>query len=236
MARTKSKFELSAAIAARSALITTATVLVLVGLRATLNTAFGLHRQVDWALAFGLAAIVGLGSFLLIFFRTYRTLSASDPVDEILSREESSPDKHTTPLSGFVAMEYYDLILNRTFVVFIAPDGLYGWKAQGPVAAGQPMYFVPYSEMLKDSDLMNNRRAIKKLSDLAGGFFIPRSEILSADVVAGKKWGMGSIPQSGRVKIRTVSGKCREFILLGKVEAASIQQNILGFPTSQITT
>jgi hypothetical protein len=236
MARTKSKFELSAAIAARSALITTATVLVLVGLRAILNTAFGLRRQVDWGLALGPAAIVGLGSFLLIFFRTHRTLSASDPVDKILSHEPPTPDKHTTPLSGFVAMEYYDLILNRTYVVFIAPEGLYGWKAQGPVAAGQPKYFVPYSEMLKDSDLMNNRRAVKRLSDLAGGFFIPRSDILSADVIGGKKWGMGSIPQSGRVKIRTVSGKSRELILLGQVDAVSIQQSILGFPASPTGT
>jgi hypothetical protein len=132
-------------------------------------------------------------------------------------------------------MEYYDLILNRTYVVFVAPEGLYGWKAEGAVTAGQPMYFAPYSEMLKDSDLMNNRRAIKKLSDLAGGFFIPRSDILSADVINRKKWGMGAIPQSGRVKIRTVSGKSREFILLGQADAAAIQQSILGFPASQIT-
>ena len=31
-------------------------------------------------------------------------------------------------------MEYYRLILNRTFVVFITPEGLYGWKAEGPAS------------------------------------------------------------------------------------------------------
>ena len=77
MSQTNSKIRLSAAIAARSALITTVTVLVLVGLRAVLNMAFGQNQHVDWRLALGLAGIFGLGTFLFLFLRACITRQRS---------------------------------------------------------------------------------------------------------------------------------------------------------------
>jgi Na+/melibiose symporter-like transporter len=97
MSQTTSNVRLSAAIAARAALITTVTVLVLVGLRAALNVAFGQNRHVDWRFALWLAGIFGLVTFLFRFLRTYLALRASDPVDEILSDETVAPDKHAGP-------------------------------------------------------------------------------------------------------------------------------------------
>ncbi len=44
--------------------------------------------------------------------------------------------------------------------------------------------------MLSDPDLMHSREAVQKLADLNGGFVIPRSEILTAEIIYGKKWGM----------------------------------------------
>ncbi len=38
-------------------------------------------------------------------------------------------------MRGFLAMEYHHLILNRSFVLFIDPQGLYGCKFSGPVSA-----------------------------------------------------------------------------------------------------
>ena len=90
-------------------------------------------------------------------------------------------------------MEYYGLILNRTFVVFIAPEGLCGWKAEGPVGSANPAYFEPYADMPKDPELMQNREAVRKLSRLRGGFFIPRSDIVAADMVCSRS-GNGSHP------------------------------------------
>jgi hypothetical protein len=131
-------------------------------------------------------------------------------------------------LSGFVALECYGLILDRTFVVFIAPEGLYGWKAEGGLSTTRGMYFAPYANMLKDDELMRNHEAVRRLSRLQGGFFIPRADITSADVINKQKWGMGLVPHSGRIRIRIASGGSREFILLGSVDAKSIQQRILG--------
>lgn len=130
-------------------------------------------------------------------------------------------------MGGFVAMEYYALILNRTFVVFIAPDGLYGWKAQGPVAADSPSYFNPYARMLEDLDLMQDLNAVRELANLRGGFVIPRSEIASVEAIHRKKWGLGKIPHSGRAVIHFVHGGRREFILLGNVNVGGTREAIL---------
>lgn len=118
------------------------------------------------------------------------------------------------------------LILNRTFIVFIAPQGLYGWKVEGAVTESQPMYFKRHAEKLEDPVLMRDLDAVRKLSDLKGGFFIPRSDIVSVNVIHGRKWGMSAIPHSGRIKILLVSGVTRELILLGSVSPESIQQRI----------
>src|SRR5277367_2320703 len=93
-----------------------------------------------------------------------------------------------TELSGFIAMEYFALILNRTFVIFIGPDSLYGWKAVGPIPAGVPLYFQKYAEILDDPRLMHDITAVRKLAELKGGFIIPRSEIRAVEVVPEKKW------------------------------------------------
>jgi len=137
-------------------------------------------------------------------------------------------DAQNSQLSGFVAMEYYALMLNRTFVVFVSPDGLYGWKAAGVVPAGVGDYFKHYSEMLKDPKVMHDIAAVRNLASLKGGFFIPRSEIRSAEFIAKPKLGMGGIPHSGRVLVSLTSGKSREFILLGKADGEHIRRLILG--------
>ena len=124
-------------------------------------------------------------------------------------------------------MEYYGLILNRTLVAFISPEALYGWKAEKIVTNSDSKYFQPYVEMLNDPALMHNREEVHKLAGLRGGFVIPRSQILGAELIPEKKWGMGGIPHTGRIRLRLASGTTREFILLGSVDAQRIQQQIL---------
>jgi hypothetical protein len=218
----------SARLAARSGLIFTAVTLLLAVVRIVLNGVFDGQWHTNWLELFKIIGTIAAVLTAVIFLYTYIKLRASVPAEEILMQKPSFIDERVPPLSGFVAMEYYALILNRTFVVFISPEGLYGWKAEGVVTASRTMYFQLYAEMLKDPALMRNREAVRRLSNLKGGFFIPRSDIVSVDVIHRHKWGMGGIPHSGRIKIRLSSGKAREFILLGSVSLESIQQRISG--------
>ncbi len=202
--------------------------LLLAILRIVLNGVFDRQWHTDWFELFKIVGALSVVWSAVIFLYTYVKLRASAPAEDILTQEPSFIDERVPPLSGFVAMEYYALILNRTFVVFIAPEGLYGWKAEGIVIACQPMYFRQYAEMLEDPKLVRDREAVRRLSSLKGGFFIPRSDIASADAIYEPKWGMGEIPHSGRIKIRLSSGESREFVLLGSVSPESIQQRIGG--------
>ena len=202
-------------------------VFVMAVIRVVLNGVFDKGWYADWPLIFELTGFFGIGWFLILSLYTHFRLRANAPVEAILTQELPQSNEGETSLTGFVAMEYYGLILNRTFVVFIASEGLYGWKAAGAVNVARSMYFAPYANMLKDPELMRNRKSVQRLSHLKGGFFIPRPDIISVDVINKQKWGMGPIPHSGRVKIHTTSGRSREFVLLGSVDADSIQQRIL---------
>ena len=161
------------------------------------------------------------------FLRLYNDAPATAVLDKL-----SSPVGVATKLSGFVAMEYYTLILNRTYVVFVALDGLYGWKVRGPVTNWNPLYFQRYAAILNDPKLMHNHDAIEKLANLRGGFVVPRSEIASAEIIYKAKWGMGGIPHAGRIRIRFASGSSREFILLGSVSLERIREEILSGKTA----
>jgi len=221
-----------AAIAARSAFIIVTTILASALVSMVLNRLFGGSWRSNWRVVFELAGIFGLAWFFVQLLYSYFIFRASGPVEEILAQVAPHSEKDGAPLSGFVGLEYYALILNRTFVVFVAPEGLYGWKAEGIVTASQPLYFEPYADMLQDLELMRDRDAVRKLSNLKGGFFIPRSAIVSAEAVYKQKWGMGAIPHSGRIKVSLSSGKSREFVLLGSVDVNSIQQRIMVGGTS----
>jgi hypothetical protein len=201
-----------AAIAARSAFIIVTTILASALVSMVLNRLFGGSWRSNWRVVFELAGIFGLAWFFVQLLYSYFIFRASGPVEEILAQVAPHSEKDGAPLSGFVGLEYYALILNRTFVVFVAPEGLYGWKAEGIV--------------------MRDRDAVRKLSNLKGGFFIPRSAIVSAEAVYKQKWGMGAIPHSGRIKVSLSSGKSREFVLLGSVDVNSIQQRIMVGGTS----
>ena len=227
MAEEIAKFQRNLAIATRTALVVTATVLVAAALRLVLNGLFDGRWNLDWLFVLELSGVFALAWFFIVLTYTYIKLRANAPFEAIFEQHSPEIDNEKTALSGFVAMEYYGLFMNRTFVVFVSPDGLYGWKAEGTVTSTQSMYFEPYAEMLRDPELMQNMESVRRLSNLRGGFFIPRSDIISSDVLYKEKWGMGTIPQSGRIRLRLVSGKSREFILPGNVDADSIRQSIM---------
>ncbi len=130
-------------------------------------------------------------------------------------------------MSGFVGMEYYGLILNRTYLVFATTGGLYGWKVQGPVSNARPLFYEPYQKMLDDPELIRDPAAVEDLAKLKGGFFIPDLEIMSVIARDKSKWGMGGIRHSGRIRVNLTNGKWREFILLGCVSPDATRDRIV---------
>jgi len=118
-------------------------------------------------------------------------------------------------IRGFLTMEYYFLILNRSFVVFTYPEGLYGWKFSGPVSSRTPLFFVPFEDVATDPELLPSTEDFKELMEESGSFFIARSEIASVDYDPTQKWGMGPVPHSGKLYVRLTTGRSRELILLG---------------------
>lgn len=176
---------------------------------------FGAKFRFDWVTALELSLMFSAVMFSVFFVWAWFAAARLQPVLDVLDKEPLPSDLSKDAFSGFVAMEYYWLIVNRTFVVFIAPEGLHGWKARGAVTNVDRTFYEPYQEMLKDDEFMRDRQAIEKLSRLRGGFFIERSAILSVDYDERRKWGMGGIPHSGRINVKLADGKTREFILLG---------------------
>jgi hypothetical protein len=182
------------------------------------------HPRITLALeAAAIAGAMWFCSLVLPFLVRYRTWAPSEKLLDHLA-EGGIPDE--PPFPGFVAMEYYSFILNRTFVVFCLPEGLYGWKAQGPVSNANPAYFHPYLALLDAPALMRSRDSVYSLAKLPGGFVIPRSSIASAEFDPSSKWGMGGIPHSGKIKIRLTSGRSRELVLLGRVRGEKIRDQI----------
>jgi hypothetical protein len=192
-----------------------------------LDSVFGRKWGFDWRLATSMSGVLGALVFAVTYVRVYFSYRTSDPANDILSRKPSLSLSDRAEVAGFVGMEYYGLILNRTYVVFVARQGLYGWKAEGIVSAGQTSFFEPYQTMLADPDLMRDQGAIEDLAGLKGGFFIPVADIASVEASDKSKWGMGGIPHSGRIQIGLTNGKSREFILLGSVSPEAIRDSVL---------
>jgi hypothetical protein len=144
----------------------------------------------------------------------------------------------------FIAMEYYRLILNRTFLVFITPEELIGVKVHGAIGVetaetstimphivingnlNNPYSYidVQYLEQIQDLDLESD----KLQSINAGNFKIHRSSIAAVHYDETKKWGMGPYPHDGKVYVTTRDLKKREFIILGSQSGEHIA-NILKY-------
>jgi len=140
-------------------------------------------------------------------------------------------------------MEYYGLILNRTFLILMTDNALIGVKVHGLIAAegDDPLVNImlptlegdlenPYSyisaklrEKIKDVDITSD----EILKQNRSNFRINRSEILSARYDPKKKWGMAYYPHDGKVYIRTAT-RTREFIILGNQSGQEIADILNG--------
>ncbi|MFP5043058.1 hypothetical protein [Parasediminibacterium sp. JCM 36343] len=150
-------------------------------------------------------------------------------------------DLELTDNNHFVAMEYYYLILNRTFLVLKTKGYLIGIQGNGliSVEGGKDILTRQItSNMAIKGDLTNpysylKNKFLEKIVDLdlldgsilnanKINFIIKTSDIKSAVYNSSKKFGMGPYPHDGRVTIETYDNKKREFIILGNQSGENI--------------
>lgn len=133
----------------------------------------------------------------------------------------------------FVAMEYYGLILNRTFLVIKTEDRLIGLQANGliSVEAGDFITQQAVRQMVVRGDLSNPYSYLKNsylekytdedlyseqiLSLYSANFSISLKDIRETYHDPKKKWGMGYYPHDGKVYVKYNTNKTKEFIILG---------------------
>lgn len=129
---------------------------------------------------------------------------------------------------GFAVMEYYGLILNRSFLVYVSKEGLYGLKFRDLVDSREGRYFDDIVGLLDDPWFTPGTEAFRSAMQESGSsFFLPSAEIEDVEFDCSSKWGMGQIPHAGKLKIRLRNGKRRELILLGEAYGDGIRRVIL---------
>jgi hypothetical protein len=145
----------------------------------------------------------------------------------------------------FVGMEYYFLLLNRTFLIIKAKGFLIGIQGNGLVSVEGGSNILTReitSTMAIKGNLTNpysyiKNKYLEKVADLnlvdgsiieanKTNFLIKLSDIKSANYNPAKKFGMGPYPHDGRVTIETYHDKKREFIILGNQSGESIAKLI----------
>jgi hypothetical protein len=142
----------------------------------------------------------------------------------------------------FVAMEYYWLILNRTFLILITDNELIGIKVHGPIGVESNDAVSKLLPLTVDGDLQNpyayiSAKYIERIKDVdlksnnflradSSNFRINKSDIIETAYDETKKWGMGYYPHDGKVYVRTRDNKKREFIILGSQSGEEINNKL----------
>jgi hypothetical protein len=144
----------------------------------------------------------------------------------------SVPANFGASLPWFPAMQYYALILNRTYKVFIAESMLCGAKVLGltasPMSPSSGMSEAEYWTATLPATLYERLDVTSRtfLRLIISNFQIKWRDIARIDYKPGKKWGMGNVPHSGRIVVRLKSGGSRELILLGEQNGEALKKTL----------
>jgi hypothetical protein len=155
-------------------------------------------------------------------------------------------DIEFTPENSFVAMQYYWLILNRTYLVVFGQKSLVAILGRGAISAeggADPLTRAITKSLAVAGDLNNPYAYLKasymdKAKDIdfesdeilaqnKANFRIKYEDIISVSHDPRKKWGMAYYPHDGKVYIETIDGKKIEFIILGAQSGEAIKNMIL---------
>ena len=132
----------------------------------------------------------------------------------------------------FAAMEYYALILNRTYKVFMTDQMLVGVAVRGlvsnPPVATSSMSSQEFWVRTGAAD--RYERIDLTSADLlrmhSANFRVRWSDIAQIEYRAGRKWGMGHVPHSGRLVLQLRAGRQRELILLGNQNGDALKKRL----------
>lgn len=155
-------------------------------------------------------------------------------------------DFELTSSNHFVAMEYYMLLLNRTYLILLTADKVIGLQGNGLIsleANADALTNKIASKYAVRGDLRNPHAYLKEkyirdienvnlvdgsiLKKNRANFIIQKSDIIDSWYDSSKKWGMGYYPHDGKVYIKTAKGKAREFIILGDQPGEYIAKQVL---------
>jgi tetratricopeptide (TPR) repeat protein len=135
-------------------------------------------------------------------------------------------------VTWFAAMEYYALILNRTYKVFVTDRMLCGAYVRGlvsrPIGDPAQMFEQAFWVQTRSAQVYDNIDVTSPqfLAQSSANFQIEWSEIAAIEYRPGQKWGMGNLPHSGRIVLALKSGKSRELILLGYQEGEALARRL----------
>jgi hypothetical protein len=130
----------------------------------------------------------------------------------------------------FVAMEYYALILNRTYLVSVGQASITGKVCRGLTAVESGTSLTRYiTRQLAVHGNLNDPSSYVSDHQLSrqnnADFSFSTNDIVSVSFNPNRKWGMGHYPHDGRVIILTPE-KRWEFIILGNQSGREIAGRI----------
>jgi len=125
-------------------------------------------------------------------------------------------------------MEYYWLILNRTYLVFVTDGMIAGAKVRGLIAApfspgpewSDPQFYPRPRLVAKYAG--TNVESTQFLAVSSANFQLKRPQVERIEFVSSPKWGMGTVPYSGRILLWGHDGRRKELILLGHQDGPAI--------------
>ena len=132
---------------------------------------------------------------------------------------------------SFVAMEYYALILNRTYLVRVGDGQIAGSVCRGltAVEGGGDRLTREITARLAVQGELNDPASYVDAATLSkshrANFAITLSDVQSVAYDPRKKWGMGYYPHDGRVTVATTRVR-REFIILGGQSGREIARRL----------
>jgi hypothetical protein len=134
---------------------------------------------------------------------------------------------------SFVALQYCYGISNRTYMVFVTSKMLCGAKVRGLLAAPvivserwkDPLFYPRPEVVAKYADIPFDSDQFKQMN--SANFQIRSEDVDSIEYSADPKWGMGTVPYSGRLFIRKKDGKKVELILLGNQIGSDIRDRLV---------
>lgn len=135
-------------------------------------------------------------------------------------------------LWSFVALEYYALILNRTYKLLVTEDTIAaaivrGWLPSPPLPSDDeddPDFYLCERILRRYNGIDVRSDAFLRLN--SWNFHLRRAAIADVEFTTRPKWGMGNVPYSGRIILYFRGGGTRELILLGLQDGPAIRDRL----------